>query len=72
MELFFVAIILNPTKKQVDEEGSSPVVIVQPTAVLAKNEQQAGMKAARLIPEEHANKEDRLEVRILPFRKANA
>lgn len=69
MELFLVAVILNPTKKQKDDEGSSPVVVVQPQAVMAKDETQAAMKAFRFVPEEHADKEDRLEVRVLPFQK---
>ena len=70
MDLYLVAVILNPTKKQKDEEGTSPVVIVQPQAVMAKDEQQAAMKAVRFVPEEHADKDDRLEVRVLPFRRA--
>ncbi len=69
MELYLVAVILQPTKKQRDEDGTVPVVIVQPQAVMAKDEQQAAMKAVRFVPEEHANKDDRLEVRVLPFRK---
>lgn len=68
MELFLVAVILNPTKKQRDEEGAVSVVVVQPVGVMAKDEAQAAMKAHRLVPEEHAGKDDRLEVRILPFR----
>ena len=70
MDLFLVAVILRPTKKQLDEDGTAACVVVQPTAVMAKDEQQAAMKAYRFIPEEHANKEDRLEVRVLPFRRA--
>ncbi len=69
MELFLVAVILNPTKKQKDDDGSSPTVVVQPQAVMAKDETQAAMKAFRFVPEEHADKEDRLEVRVLPFQK---
>jgi hypothetical protein len=70
MEVFLVVVVLRPTKKQVDEEGSVPMVIVQPQAVMAKDEQQAAMKAVRFVPPEHADKDDRLEVRILPFRSA--
>lgn len=72
MELYLVAIIMKPTRKQVDEDGAVPTVIVQPTAVMAANEQQAAMKAYRLVPEEHAGKEDRLEVRTLPFGRPRA
>lgn len=72
MELYLVAVILNPTKKQKDDDGAVPTVIVQPTAVMAKDETQAAMKAHRLIPEEHNGKDDRLEVRVLPFRAVGA
>lgn len=70
MELYMVAVILHPTKKQRDEEEVQPQVVVQPIAVMAKDEQHASMKAIRMVPEEHANKDVRLEVRILPFRRA--
>lgn len=72
MDLYLVAVILRPTKKQLDEEGTAACVIVQPQAILARDEQQAAMKAYRFIPEEHAGKEDRLEVRVLPFGRAGA
>ena len=68
MELYLVAVIGNPTKKQSHDEGTSPVVVVQPVAVMAKDENQAAMKAYRLVPEEWSGKEDRLDVRVLPFR----
>ena len=71
MELYLVAVILQPTKKQKDEEGAVPIVVVQPTAVMAKDESQAAMKAFRFVPEEHSTKDDRLEVRVLPFRLAS-
>ena len=71
MELYLVAVILQPTKKQKDEEGAVPIVVVQPTAVMAKDESQAAMKAFRFVPEEHSPKDDRLEVRVLPFRLAS-
>lgn len=69
MDVFLIAVILKPTKKQQDDDGAVPQIIVQPTAVMARDEQQAAMKAFRFVPEEHAGKEDRLEVRVLPFRK---
>lgn len=70
MDLYLVAVILQPTKKQKDEEGAVPTLVVQPTGVMAKDENQAAMKAHRLVPEEHAGKDDRLEVRVLSFRNA--
>jgi hypothetical protein len=68
MEPYLVIVMLQPTKKQRDEDGAVPTIVVQPTAVMAKDETQAAMKAFRLVPEEHSDKGDRLEVRVLPFR----
>jgi hypothetical protein len=68
MDPYLVIVILNPTKKQRDEDGTVPTIVVQPTAVMAKDEAQAAMKAFRLVPEEHSSKDDRLDVRVLPFR----
>ena len=41
MDLYLVAVILNPTKKQRDDDGAVPTVIVQPQAVIAKDREQA-------------------------------
>jgi len=68
MDVYLVCVVLVPTAKQKHDEGAMAVIVVQPTAVMAKDEAQAAMKAFRLVPEEHADKEDRLEVRVLPFR----
>lgn len=72
MELYLVAVILNPTEKQKFEEGTGPAVIVEPKAVLAKDEAHAGAKAIALVPEEHQNKEDRLDIRVLSFRSVRS
>lgn len=68
MEPYLVIVILNPTPKQKHDDGAIPQIVVNATAVLAKDETQAAMKAHRLVPEEHADKTDRLEVRVLSFR----
>lgn len=67
MNVFLVCVILKPTRKQADEEGTTATIVVQPQAVIAKDREQACMKAYRFVPEEHSGKEDRLEVRCLPF-----
>lgn len=36
---------------------------------MARDEHHASMKAFRFIDEDYANKEDRLEVRVMPFPK---
>lgn len=68
MSPYLVVVILNPTKKQQEEEGSTPQIIVQPQAVMARDENNACMKAMKFVPDEHSDKEDRLEVRCIPFR----
>jgi hypothetical protein len=70
VEPYLVIVILQPTKKQKDDEGAVATIVVQPTAVMAKDDAQAAMKAFRLVPEEHAANEDRLDVRVLAFRSA--
>ena len=66
MELYLVAVILKPTKKE-EEDGAVASVIVSPTAVLAKDKPSALAKALRLVPAEHIDKDARLEPRALPF-----
>lgn len=68
MDLFLVAVLLHPTKKQKDEEGTLPLIVVPATAVVAKDAASAGAKGLRMVPEEHDGKDDRLDVRVLPFR----
>ena len=68
MDPYLVLVILQPTKKQRDEDGAVPTIVVPLTAVMAKDEANAAAKAHRLVPEEHAKYEDRLEVRTMPFR----
>lgn len=67
MEPYLVIVILKPTKKQADEDGTVPTIIVQPQAVMARDNAQAAMKAFKFVPDEHAGKEDRLDVRVMPF-----
>lgn len=70
MEVFLVCVVLLPTKKDKDEADALPQFVVPLQAVLAKDDAHAQAKALRLVPEEHINKDARLEVRVLPFRKA--
>lgn len=67
MEVFLVVVVLKPTDKQKFDDGAVPQIVVQPQAVIAKDQTQAAMKAHRLVGEEYADKADRLEVRVLPF-----
>jgi hypothetical protein len=69
MELYMVAVILKPTDKQKYDEGTGSKVIVQPVAIMAKDEAMAGAKALNMVPDEFAGvSEERLDVRVLSFR----
>lgn len=71
MEVFLVTILRAPTQKQEYDEGAVPEIVVQPQAIVAKDEQQAALRAMKFVPEEAAKKPELLEVRILPFRHAS-
>ena len=68
MDVFLVCVVLQPTQKQKHDDGAVPMIVVQPQAVMAKDEQQAAMKIFKSVPDEFAGNVDRLEVRVLPFR----
>lgn len=69
-KLFQYAVLYhpNPTKEQADR-GESPKseVVIEPTTILALNEQQASTMVARAIPEEHIGHVDQLDIVIRPF-----
>lgn len=67
MNLFEIAILEVPTKKQMEDEGKKARIVVEPTCILAKDEQTALMRLAKdgKIPSDAD--EDRLNVLIRPF-----
>lgn len=65
--LFQYAIILHPTEEQA-KEGKRAIIVKQPgECVVAKDEQELVLRAAREIPEKHLNVLDRIEVAVRPF-----
>lgn len=68
-QLFEYAVILQPKVDKDGEEVEAGQIIVEPTTVLARDEGQAQMLAARAIPDEHAQggKLDRLQVVVRSF-----
>lgn len=69
-DVFLVVVTVLPSKKEA-EDGSAPKIVVPVTAVIARDREQAAMKANRLIPlDQLEGKEDRLDVRVLPFPRA--
>jgi len=68
-QLYEYAVILNEKRDKDGEETEPAKVVVEPTTVLARDEAQAQMLAARAIPEELVNNGalDRLLVVVRPF-----
>lgn len=70
MKLFEFAVIYKPvaTKEQ-QERGEKPKseLIVDVTRVLANDDKEASMLAARAIPDEYTDKLDRVEIALRPF-----
>lgn len=70
MKLYEYAVIFNPvaTKDQ-QERGEKPKseLIVDVTRVLARDDKEASMLAARAIPETYTDKLDRVEIALRPF-----
>lgn len=67
LRLFEYVVILQPEfdkDGQMSEEGR---VLVERTDVLTETDAQAGMIAARSIPENYMSKLDRVEVVLRPF-----
>ena len=67
VKLYEYAVILDEKRNKDDEVTDDSRIVVEPTTVLAKNDEQAQLLAARSIPEEHLAKLDRLQVVVRPF-----
>lgn len=68
MELFWVAAFMKPTKEE-SEKGETGKIVLEPKLFLATDEKSATMKAMRHLPEDTVGKEDRVEFRVVTFRK---
>jgi hypothetical protein len=67
MQLFEYAIWKDRKVDKDGDEVEAALVLVSPTVVLADNDKQVGIKAARDIPEEHMGDLDRIQVVVRPF-----
>jgi len=69
MKLYEYAVVLDEKRDKDDEITEEAAVVVPVTAVLARDDAQAQLLAARSIPEEHLKKGklDRLTVVVRPF-----
>lgn len=67
-QLYEYAVLLAEKRDKDGEIKEAAQIVVEPTHVLARDEAQAGMIAARAIPEEYLDgKIDRITVVVRPF-----
>lgn len=69
MKLYEYAVVLDEKRDKDDEITDDSRIVVPITAVVAKNDEQAQLLAARSIPDEYLTngKLDRLTVVVRPF-----
>lgn len=65
MRIFEIAVTFVPTNIVAAAEEAK--ILVPPKPVLAKDEREAQIKAARLIPVEYDNRLDQVQVAVRPF-----
>lgn len=66
-QLFQYAVIFNPSEKQVKEEGLESNLIVELQTVLAKDQDEATMRAAMAIPQAYKDKLSQIQIVVRPF-----
>jgi hypothetical protein len=67
MPLFEYAVILEEKRNDKDKIVGAEKLIVPITSIMAKDQGQAQILAARAIPEEHLKDLDRITVAVRPF-----
>lgn len=67
MQLFEYAVFKDEKRDKDGELVDAASVIVEPVTVLATDEAQVGIKAAKAIPDEHMDDLDRIKVVLRPF-----
>lgn len=64
--IFQYAVLLHPTDAQFEKGGKSKM-IVEPTLILATDQNSANMAAVMAIPDEYKEQLDQIEVALRPF-----
>jgi hypothetical protein len=67
VQLFEYAVFKDEKRDKDDQITEPAVVLVPPTTVLAENDKQVGIRAAKAIPDEHMDDLDRIQVVVRPF-----
>jgi len=65
--IFWVAVELMPTNKEAEENNALPTIIIQPTAVEARDDKDAALKVALKSDALKTADQDRLQVLVRPF-----
>lgn len=66
-KLFQYAILWHPTEKQIKDEGAKSKVLVEPTSIIAVDQQSALMAASMNIPADKREELDQIEIAMRPF-----
>ena len=66
-QIFMVAGMVMPRKKEVEEDGALPKLVMEPKAIIARDDKDAAIKAVMDCPELKDVDRDRLEVVVRPF-----
>lgn len=67
LKLFEYAILLHPVVDKDGKADGKTTIVKDPSRVLAKDDQQVGMLAAREVPVEHMEYLERVEIVVRPF-----
>jgi hypothetical protein len=67
LRIFEYAILLHPETNKKGEEAGKTEMLSAPKTILAKDDKQVGMLAAREIAAEHLDHLERVEVIVRPF-----
>lgn len=67
MKLFEYAMLLHPKADAEGKEEGKTVILKGVSCVLARDEKQVGILAAREIPSDHIEELDRVEIIVRPF-----
>ncbi len=67
MKLFQYAVIFHGEKNEQGKQADKDCIVVPITTVMAADQAQASMMAARAIPEDYVDRMSQLEVAVRPF-----
>jgi hypothetical protein len=65
--LFQIVALLHPTEKEREETGTRSTILLPVECVIARDESEARLIAARKLPQEATDKLDRVEIGVRPF-----